>query len=87
MSDDFSLQMASMDGASGFERLVNGAAHAIANARRSGMDSPVIAATPSKFDFTQWSTEWNPVSRWLPPLAVYADHCDWFPLSFFLWVM
>jgi hypothetical protein len=52
-----------MDGASGFERLVSGAAHAVANVRRSEADSPVIAAIPNKVDFTQWSTEWNPVSE------------------------
>ena len=52
-----------MDGAPGFERLVNGAAHAVANIERNGADPPVIAAVPARVDFNQWNTEWNPVRR------------------------
>lgn len=55
--------MASMDGAPGFDRLVNGAANTVANVRRSEVDTPLIASTPKRVEFTQWSTEWNPVSR------------------------
>ena len=49
-----------MDGAAGFERLVNGAAQTIANVRQSDL-APVAFVVPKKVEFTQWNTEWNPV--------------------------
>lgn len=54
--------MASMDGAAGFERLVNGAAQTVANIKREDVSTPVAFSIPKKIDFNQWNTEWNPVS-------------------------